>query len=139
MTVPCAHLRPADAVADRVAPEDVHAGRCHRADITIPGYPGQQDANYIYVPNLQQTVNGAFYGSAVDKATKSVTVDVYNGSGAPGLAGDVSQAFAACRPAWRPSARPRSPNRTSSRPPSRTTCPPASCRPRPAPRPGHSQ
>jgi hypothetical protein len=64
-------------------------------NITIPGYPGLQDANYIYVPNLQQTVNGAFYGSAVDKATKSVTVDVYNGSGAPGLAGDVSQAFAA--------------------------------------------
>jgi anionic cell wall polymer biosynthesis LytR-Cps2A-Psr (LCP) family protein len=64
-------------------------------NITIPGYPGLQDANYIYVPNLQQTVNSAFYGSAVVKATKSVTVDVYNGSGAPGLAGDVSQAFAA--------------------------------------------
>jgi hypothetical protein len=64
-------------------------------NITIPGYPGQQDANYIYVPNLQQTVNGAFYGSAAVKATKSVTVEVYNGSGAPGLAGDVSQAFAA--------------------------------------------
>ena len=64
-------------------------------NITIPGYPGLQDANYIYVPNLQQTVNGAFYGSAAVKAAKSVTVDVYNGSGAPGLAGDVSQAFAA--------------------------------------------
>ena len=64
-------------------------------NITIPGYPGLQDANYIYVPNLQQTVNSAFYGSAAVKATKSVTVDVYNGSGAPGLAGDVSQAFAA--------------------------------------------
>jgi hypothetical protein len=65
-------------------------------NITIPGYPSLQDANYIYVPNLQKTtVNGAFYGSAADKATKSVTVDVYNGSGAAGLAGDVSQAFAA--------------------------------------------
>jgi hypothetical protein len=64
-------------------------------NITIPGYPSLQDANYIYVPNLQQTVNSAFYGSAAVKATKSVTVDVYNGSGAPNLAGDVSQAFAA--------------------------------------------
>jgi anionic cell wall polymer biosynthesis LytR-Cps2A-Psr (LCP) family protein len=64
-------------------------------NITIPGYSGLQDANYIYVPNLRQTVNAAFYGSAAVKATKSVTVDVYNGSGTPGLAGDVSQAFAA--------------------------------------------
>ena len=64
-------------------------------NITIPGYPSLQDANYIYVPNLQRTVNSTFYGSAVVKATKSVTVDVYNGSGASGLAGDVSQAFAA--------------------------------------------
>ena len=64
-------------------------------NITIPGYPSLQDANYIYVPNLQQTVNGAFYGSAAVKAAKSVTVDVYNGSGTPDLAGDVSQAFAA--------------------------------------------
>jgi hypothetical protein len=64
-------------------------------NITIPGYPSLQDANYIYVPNLQQTVNSAFYRSAAVKATKSVTVDVYNGSGAAGLAGDVSQAFAA--------------------------------------------
>ena len=64
-------------------------------NITIPGYPGLQDANYIYVPNLRQTVNGAFYGSAAVKPTKSVTVDVYNGSGAAGLAGEVSQAFAA--------------------------------------------
>jgi LCP family protein required for cell wall assembly len=63
-------------------------------NITIPGYQGMQDANYIYVPNLQQTVNAAFYGSAAVEAAKSVTVDVYNGSGTPGLAGDVSQAFA---------------------------------------------
>jgi anionic cell wall polymer biosynthesis LytR-Cps2A-Psr (LCP) family protein len=64
-------------------------------NITIPGYPSLQDANYIYVPNLRQTVNSAFYGSAAVKAAKSVTVEVYNGSGAAGLAGDVSQAFAA--------------------------------------------
>jgi anionic cell wall polymer biosynthesis LytR-Cps2A-Psr (LCP) family protein len=64
-------------------------------NITIPGYPSLQDANYIYVPYLRQTVNGAFYGSAAVKAAKSVTVDVYNGSGAPGLAGNVAQAFAA--------------------------------------------
>ena len=64
-------------------------------NITIPGYPGLQDANYIYVPNLQQAVNSAFYGSAAVKAAKPVTVDVCNGSGAPGLAGAVSQAFAA--------------------------------------------
>ena len=64
-------------------------------NITIPGYPGLQDANYIYVPDLRQKVNSAFYGSAAVKATKSVTVDVYNGSGASGLAGGVSQAFAA--------------------------------------------
>ena len=64
-------------------------------NITIPGYPSLQDANYIYVQYLQQTVNRAFYGSAAVKATKSVTVDVYNGSGASGLAGGVSQAFAA--------------------------------------------
>jgi len=64
-------------------------------NITIPGYPSLQDANYIYVPYLQRTVNSAFYGSAAVKATKSVTVDVYNGSAAAGLAGDVSQAFVA--------------------------------------------
>jgi anionic cell wall polymer biosynthesis LytR-Cps2A-Psr (LCP) family protein len=64
-------------------------------NITIPGYPTLQDANYIDVPNLRQTVNAAFYGSAAVRAVKSVTVDVYNGSGAAGLAGGASQAFAA--------------------------------------------
>ncbi len=64
-------------------------------NINIPGYPGLQDANYVYTPDIQQTVNSAFYGSAAVKATKSVTVDVYNGSGAPGLGGEVTQAFAA--------------------------------------------
>ena len=36
----------------------------------------------------------AFYGSAAVKPAKSVTVDVYNGSGTGGLAGDAAQAFA---------------------------------------------
>jgi anionic cell wall polymer biosynthesis LytR-Cps2A-Psr (LCP) family protein len=63
-------------------------------DIDIPALGSGQDANYIYVPNIQQLVNTGFYGSAQVKATKSVTVDVYNGSGAGGLAGDAKQAFA---------------------------------------------
>jgi LCP family protein required for cell wall assembly len=64
-------------------------------NIYIPAFGNQpQDANYIYVPSLQKMVNQAFYGSAAPAASKSVTVDVYNGSGAPGLAGDASQAFA---------------------------------------------
>ena len=53
-----------------------------------------QDANYIYVPDIQKMVNRGFYGSAAVKPAKSVTVDVYNGSGASGLAGDAAQAFA---------------------------------------------
>jgi anionic cell wall polymer biosynthesis LytR-Cps2A-Psr (LCP) family protein len=64
-------------------------------NIYIPAFGNlPQDANYIYVPGLQRMVNKGFYGSAVVKPTKSVTVDVYNGSGAPLLAGDASQAFA---------------------------------------------
>ena len=39
-------------------------------------------------------VNAGFYGPAVVKPAKSVTVDVYNGSGTGGLAGDARQAFA---------------------------------------------
>ena len=63
--------------------------------IYIPAFGNQlQDANYIYVPGIQQMVNKGFYGSAMVKPTKSVTVDVYNGSGAGGLAGDVKEAFA---------------------------------------------
>jgi anionic cell wall polymer biosynthesis LytR-Cps2A-Psr (LCP) family protein len=64
-------------------------------NVPIPGYPSIQDANYIYVPYLQRTVNSAFYGSAAVKAAKSVTVDVYNGSGTPSLAGNALAAFAA--------------------------------------------
>ena len=64
-------------------------------NIMIPAFGRQpQDANYIYVPDIQQLVNGAFYGSAMTKPTRSVTVDVYNGSGAPMLAEDAAQAFA---------------------------------------------
>jgi hypothetical protein len=47
------------------------------------------------VPNIQQRVNSAFYGSAMVKPTKAVTVDVYNGSGTPELATEAAQAFAA--------------------------------------------
>jgi anionic cell wall polymer biosynthesis LytR-Cps2A-Psr (LCP) family protein len=63
-------------------------------NIYIPAFGNQlQDANYIYVPDLQRMVNAGFYGSAAVKPAKSVTVDVYNGSGAPGLAGNAAQAF----------------------------------------------
>jgi len=61
-------------------------------DVYIPGYPGLQSANYIDVPQLQQQVHTAFYGSSMIPSTaSSVTVDVYNGSGTNGLAADVSQ------------------------------------------------
>ena len=64
-------------------------------NIYIPAFGNElQDANYIYVPDIQQMVNKGFYGSAVVKPTKSVTVDVYNGSGTGGLAGDAKEAFA---------------------------------------------
>jgi anionic cell wall polymer biosynthesis LytR-Cps2A-Psr (LCP) family protein len=63
-------------------------------NIYIPAFGNQpQDANYIYVPDIQRMVNAGFYGAAVVKPAKSVTVDVYNGSGQPGLAGDATQAF----------------------------------------------
>jgi len=61
-------------------------------DVDIPGYPGAQSANYIDVPQLQQQVNKAFYGSSmIPSAASSVTVSVYNGSGTYGLAAGVSQ------------------------------------------------
>jgi anionic cell wall polymer biosynthesis LytR-Cps2A-Psr (LCP) family protein len=64
-------------------------------NIYIPAFGNQlQDANYIYVPGIQRMVNAGFYGAAAVKPAKSVTVDVYNGSGAPLLAGDAAQAFA---------------------------------------------
>jgi anionic cell wall polymer biosynthesis LytR-Cps2A-Psr (LCP) family protein len=65
-------------------------------NIMIPAFGRQpQDANYIYVPDIQRRVNGAFYGSARVKPTKAVTVDVDNGSGTPELAAEAVQAFAA--------------------------------------------
>jgi anionic cell wall polymer biosynthesis LytR-Cps2A-Psr (LCP) family protein len=64
-------------------------------DVSIPGYSGAQSANYIDVPQIQQQVNTAFYGSSMIPSTaSSVTVDVYNGSGTGGLAADVSQDLA---------------------------------------------
>jgi anionic cell wall polymer biosynthesis LytR-Cps2A-Psr (LCP) family protein len=62
-------------------------------DVDIPGYPGAQSADLIDVPQIQQAVAEAFYGSrSVTPSTASqVTVDVYNGSGTAGLAGEVSQ------------------------------------------------
>jgi anionic cell wall polymer biosynthesis LytR-Cps2A-Psr (LCP) family protein len=65
-------------------------------DVYVPGYPGLQSVNYIDVPQLQQQVYQAFYGSSVIPATaSSVTVNVYNGSGTAGLAANVSQDFVA--------------------------------------------
>jgi anionic cell wall polymer biosynthesis LytR-Cps2A-Psr (LCP) family protein len=65
-------------------------------NVDIPGYPGLQSADYIDVPQLQQEVNQDFYGTSMIPSTASqVTVDVYNGSGAAGLAGTVSQDLAA--------------------------------------------
>jgi LCP family protein required for cell wall assembly len=62
--------------------------------IYIPAFGNlPQDANYIYVPDIQRMVNAGFYGAAAVKPAKSVTVDVYNGSGAPLLAGAAAQAF----------------------------------------------
>jgi anionic cell wall polymer biosynthesis LytR-Cps2A-Psr (LCP) family protein len=70
-----------------------------------------QDVNLINVPYLQHYVKNAFYPQPAAKKTagkaggtkkaastparSTVTVDVYNGSGASGLAGDVSRALAA--------------------------------------------
>jgi len=62
--------------------------------IDIPGLGDNQDANYVYVPDLAREVNDSFYGSAAVTPSKSVTVDVFNGSGAGGLAGEASTAFA---------------------------------------------
>jgi LCP family protein required for cell wall assembly len=61
-------------------------------NVSIPGYPSAQSANYIDVPAIQQQVNKAFNGTPLLSPTaSSVTVAVYNGGGASGLAGDVSQ------------------------------------------------
>ncbi len=72
-----------------------------------------QDVNIINVPYLHNYVRNAFYPPSVTPVTEktaakastkktasipapsTVTVDVYNGSGTPGLAGEVSQALTA--------------------------------------------
>jgi anionic cell wall polymer biosynthesis LytR-Cps2A-Psr (LCP) family protein len=64
-------------------------------NVPVPGYPSAQSVNFIDVPAIQRDVGEAFHGSAATPAASSVTVDVYNGSGAPGLAGQASQALAA--------------------------------------------
>ena len=76
----------------------------------MPLNGSDQDVNTINVPYLQQYVQNAFYpqpakpGAPKAGGTKktisipapsTVTADVYNGSGAPGLAGDVSRALTA--------------------------------------------
>jgi LCP family protein required for cell wall assembly len=81
----------------------------------VPLNGSSQDVNIINVPYLQQYVRNAFYppsatttiapkGGGAKSATKktapapapsTVTVDVYNGSGTSGLAGDVSQKLTA--------------------------------------------
>jgi LCP family protein required for cell wall assembly len=61
-------------------------------NVTVPGYEDPQSVNYIDVPGIQREVNDAFYGTAATTPpASSVTVDVYNGSGTSGLAGEVSQ------------------------------------------------
>jgi anionic cell wall polymer biosynthesis LytR-Cps2A-Psr (LCP) family protein len=75
--------------------------------VAEPGFPLGQDIISVNVPAIQQLVKSTFYpqpavrkAPAAKKATpapaaSTVTVDVYNGSGAKGLAGDVSQALGA--------------------------------------------
>ena len=64
-------------------------------NVTIPGYPGAQSADYIDVPQIQQRVSKAFYGTSMPPAdAPQVTVGVYNGSGTAGLAATVSRDLA---------------------------------------------
>ncbi|MCW2931273.1 MAG: transcription regulator, LytR family [Actinomycetia bacterium] len=63
-------------------------------NVEVPGYPGLQSANFIDVPHIQQLVKNAFYGTAAQTPpASSVTVDVYNGSGALDLATNVSRSL----------------------------------------------
>ena len=59
-------------------------------DVEVPGYPSPQSVNFIDVPQIQQQVSRAFYGTSATPASP-VTVDVYNGSGKAMLATGVSQ------------------------------------------------
>jgi anionic cell wall polymer biosynthesis LytR-Cps2A-Psr (LCP) family protein len=77
--------------------------------VAEPGFPNGQDIISVNVPAIQQLVKSTFYpqpparkapaakGAAktAAPAPSTVTVNVYNGSGARGLAGDVSQALGA--------------------------------------------
>jgi LCP family protein required for cell wall assembly len=76
-----------------------------------PGYPSGEDIVSVDVPAIQRLVKNTFYPQPAGRKTpaakgaakkttpapaaSTVTVNVYNGSGAPGLAGDVSQALGA--------------------------------------------
>jgi anionic cell wall polymer biosynthesis LytR-Cps2A-Psr (LCP) family protein len=65
-------------------------------NVDIPGYPGLQSANFIDIPQIQEQVNEAFYGtSMIPSGASSVKVDVYNGSNTYNLAAEVSQDFTA--------------------------------------------
>jgi anionic cell wall polymer biosynthesis LytR-Cps2A-Psr (LCP) family protein len=83
-------------------------------NVPEPGFPGGEDIINVNVPAIRQRVRNAFYPkpaaaktgkapavkgtsgrTAPAPAPSTVTVDVYNGSGAPGLAGDVSRALGA--------------------------------------------
>jgi LCP family protein required for cell wall assembly len=63
-------------------------------NVQVPGYPSPQSVNYIDVPAIQRAVSKAFYASPTPSVPSS-TVDVYNGGGASGLAGDASRALVA--------------------------------------------
>ncbi len=79
--------------------------------VAEPGYPTGEDVISVNVPAIQRLVKNAFYPqpaapkaaaakgaakkAASAPAASTVTVDVYNGSGARGLAGDVSRALGA--------------------------------------------
>ena len=76
-----------------------------------PGFPTGEDIISVNVPAIQRLVKNTFYPqpaagktrgakgtakkAAPSPAASTVTVNVYNGSGAPGLAGNVSQAISA--------------------------------------------
>ena len=76
-----------------------------------PGYPAGEDIINVNVPAIQRLVKNAFYPQLAGRkkpaaqgpakkarpapAASTVTVNVYNGSGASGLAGNVSQALGA--------------------------------------------
>jgi LCP family protein required for cell wall assembly len=74
-------------------------------DLPLNGTP--QDVNLIDVPYIQQYVQNAFYPPPAVRTTRgikktstapapsTITVNVYNGSGVNGLAGDVSRALVA--------------------------------------------